>query len=682
MTSIHTTPRSILLPSPIRPSFNDADARPRTSITIEERPRIVSRPLVVDGRRNRRRSSASQGEEVGVERKGSTGGVFGGLFSGRKKKVGKDDSAVGDGPNMDRGTTGKETSMESLEGEVIYQTLKPIPPTPTRRSSESDMPVRNDNTRYPIGRPRPPLLSLNTAPVVPRATNSSNARPQPRRRSSTRLVSPASSSRPTSPTSPSLVLPGRGGFTPFYHQAYQPPPMSAPASSSFRTSQMQMAQRNVEVPFSLTIRHQDQGPSASTRETSMFDVQEMMETVQRGAVFDPAQFEDGSDGEQLPSKGKIETTTTMVPLIGISTPPMTADSRNTEWTTPTLDVTFVQHDFNAPEMQRSDSGPPPTFKVIPATPIVPADEEPAKQGEGSAKKRDSGPPVPVNPVRPRKLALMLDSQAGFSSPSLVRNDDEPSSSSPRRPDPLVLDAFHSSGSEGGSPVDFHPAVRSPSMESLQRNTEPLRLAHSPRLVSPVTVCHPVTSSLAMASPYQSSRALALSTSSTMATTTGTSSSFDSLDTMDLEDVESALGTMLASLSTRPSLASRLTLDDPQMRDVDTYRAPEMGLSALGFGVGDSQAQPTKGRDYFPSLDSYSSREPFNVHYADDLEPRRHRESTYTSDEDGEANDSDSVCSDFDDLGSVSIAVVQKGSPAVFASPRTLSIGDTGVEKLQ
>lgn len=618
-----------------------------------------------------------------MERKGSTGGVFGGLFSGRKKKIGKDGGAVRDERDLNRGTMAKGTTMELLEGEVIHQTLKPILPTTTRRSSESDMPVRNDQPRYPIGRPRPPLLSLNTAPVVPTATNPSNARPQPRRRSSTRLISPSASSRPTSPTSPSLVLPGGGGFTPFYHQTYTPPPMSAPASVSFRTSQMQMAQRNVEVPFSLTIRHQDRGPLASTRETSIFDVEEMMETVQRGAVFDPAQFEDGSDGEQLPLKVKKAETTTMVPLIGISTPPMTADPRNTEWTTPTLDVTFVQHDFTAPEMQRSDSGPPPTFKVIPATPIVPADEEAANQGEGSARKRDSEPPVPVNPVRPRKLALMLDGQAGFSNTSLVRdNEDEASSTSPRRPDPLVLDAFQSSGSEGGSPVDLHPAVRSPSVESLQRNTEPLRLAHSPRLVSPVMVCHPVTSSLAMASPYQSSRALALSTSSTMATTTGTLSSFDSLDTMDLEDVESALGTMLASLSTRPSLASRLTLDDPQMRDVDTYRAPEMGLSALGFGVGDGQAQPTKGRDYFPSLDSYSSREPFNVHYADDLEPRRHRESTYTSEEDGEANDSDSVCSDIDDLGSVSIAVVQKGSPAVFASPRTLSMGDAGVERLQ
>lgn len=415
------------------------------------------------------------------------------------------------------------------------------------------------------------------------------------------------------------------------------------------------------MPFSLMIRHQDQSPR-----DDMFDVQEMMETVK--TAFDPAQFEDGSDTEHYPSEPHKPDTKTMVPLIGINTPPMTASPQN-EWTTPTLDVTFVPHDFTAPEMQRSDSGPPPTFKVIPATPIAPADEP-----VGATGNRDAEPPVPVNPVRPRKLALILDHVVP--SPTLVQHTSKPPHT---RPDPLRFDAFQSSGSEGSSPLDFASAVRSPSVESLQRNTEPLRLAHSPRLVSPTSICHPVTSSLTKASTFQSSRALLAesTTSSTMATTT-TSTSFDSLDTMDLEDVESALGTMLASLSTRPSLASRLTLDDPQLRD----ERPEMGLSALGFGVADSQAHG-KGRDYFPSLDSYSSPEPFDVHYAtSDIQSRRQRESMYTSDDEGDAHDSDSICSDIDDLGSVSIAVVQKGSPAVFASPRTLSIGDTGMERLQ
>lgn len=662
MTSVHNVPRSILLPSPTRPSFhepdrprtsfNESDSRARTSITIDDRPRIVSRPLV-EGRRDRRRSSASQ-EETGAERKG---GVFGGLFSGRKKKIGKEDVGVPMGisarQSMSR-AVGKEGMMESLEGEVIHAQLKPVLPTPVRRASESDMPAREAT------RPRPPLLSLNTTPVVP--PSSAGARPSPRRRSSTRLVSPSTSSRPTSPTSPSLMLPS-AGFTPFYHsgRTYNPPPMSAPASSSsFRASQM--PQRSVEIPFSLTIRHQERDPR-----DDMYDVQESVQTVQ--TAFDPAQFEDGSDTEQWPLKPS-QPETTMVPLIGISTPPMTASPQN-EWTTPTLDVTFVSHDFTAaPEMQRSDSGPPPTFKVIPATPIAPAENSPQEKQAAAVE----AVMVPVNPVRPRKLALMLDA-AG---PSRVPSDaSSPESASPRV-DPLGFEsAFQSSGSEGSSPLEFTPSVRSPSVESLQRNTEPLRLAHSPRLVSPKEICHPVTSSLGMTSPYQSSRALAESTtSSTMATTTTTttsSTSFDSLDTMDLEDVESALGTMLASLSTRPSLASRLTLDDPGI----TYRA-EMGLSALGFGVGQDQTQP-KGRDYFPSLDSYSGAEPFNVLYSD-VSPRGERESTYTSDD--EAQDSDSICSDIDDLGSVSIAVVQKGSPGVFASPRTLSIGDGGVERLQ
>lgn len=663
-----------------------------------------------------------------ITRKPSSGSnVFANLFSGRKKKPSKDDISA------PLPTRSKDASMESLEGEIVdhshirhdqmmsLQTARKRaisaipgmePPTtrlappgpPVRRVSESDA-VREQGTPLLTHRPRPPMLQLHTSPIqtTPPAQG-------PRRRSSTRLASPSlssapssrrTSSRPTSPSSP--------GFTTFHgftaatprdsSQRYGYASMSSPRSpmtappESFRSSAAQFPQN--PVPFSLTIR-----PETDDRSTSVSAPTIDSEIPQQG-LFDPAQFEDGSDGESWMDK--------LAPLIALHTPPTTSATSAfptngaSKPCTPVLgqhadtkDRVSIIFDV-APPMVRSDSGPPPTFKVIPATPIVPPDEE--TPGDGSAadddkqavevkrkKSRNSLPPVPVNPVRPRMLALLLDtgSTDGEPSTSVEQGDEREGRLGAVS---LLGSEVFKTGSDSAEDSSINsspvlPPVRSPSVESLQRNTAPLRLAHSPRLVT-AGISHPVHSSLSMSSSLQSSRALTLSTSSTIG------SSLDSLDTMDLDDVESALGTMLASLSTRPSLADRLALDDPNLANVQAApqrrKAQEMELSALGFGAPDTaeqgRAEPSP-RNFFPPLD-YAPSE-INL-YEPNTSNGVYGASSYTSDdEDGDINDSetDSMFSDIDDLGSVSIAVVQKQTQAVFASPRTLSIGDSGMERLR
>lgn len=430
------------------------------------------------------------------------------------------------------------------------------------------------------------------------------------------------------------------------------------------------------VPFSLTIRpeestsYDERLPSTAT--TQPHSTETDSETP-RQTVFDPAQFEDGSDGETWLDK--------LAPLIALSTPPPTSTTSTFPsaaiTSPPSVPRTPVLGDQaeqrvsivfdNAPPMTRSDSGPPPTFKVIPATPIVPPDETVASPASKDAetkqrKARASEPPVPVNPVRPRKLALLLDD-----GPKGEQEKGDAMGAVSLLGSEVFQAGSESEESTNTSPV--LPPVRSPSAESLQRNTAPLRLAHSPRLVT--RVCHPVPvqASLSMSSSLQSSHALTLSSSSTIG------SSLDSFDGMDLDDVESALGTMLASLSTRPSLADRLAHDDPTAAP---RGKTEMGLSALGFGVPDQAVQAdTSPRDFFASLDY--PREETTIHG-----PSVHRASDASDDEDADINDSetDSIFSDIDDLGSVSIAVVQKQTQAVFASPRTVSIGDSGMERLR
>lgn len=720
MTSVQ--PRSILLPSPTRTHADEWPARfvpspatimptpqeerRRTSITIDDRPRIVARPVVDGSRRDRRRSStvstshpflqprqsldARMSDDVpSVSRKPSTSNVFATLFSGRKKKTSKDDISP---PRM-----GKEASMESLEGEVVHsygemmplhaarkRAMSAVPSSPatnlpTTRLAPPAPPIRrvSESDAAPVQphRPRPPMLHLHTSPMQ----TTFPAQQPPRRRSSSRLASPSlvstssrrTSSRPTSPASSGFAA--FQGFTAGPRESAQAYPYASASSprspmyvpEPFRSHDGQ-SHRN-PAPFSLTIREGDDKVPEDTTDDPP--------NPHRTPIFDPAQFEDGSDGESWLDK--------LAPMIALSTPSRDAASSAfldaSEPKTPVLgeeagDRVSITFDA-APSMTRSDSGPPPTFKVIPATPVVPPDASPAAAkdstpsgGEKPRNSRDSVVCVPVNPVRPRMLALLLDDNA--EAPSISKEKAVEKAGTLNAISLLGPEVFKtgSSDSADDESPDSSPGispVRSPSAESLQRNTAPLRLAHPPRLITPTATPHPAHSTLSMSSSLQSSHALTLSTSSTLA------SSLDSLDTMDLDDVDSALGTMLASLSTRPSLADRLRFDEPGLGAASPpaqRKAHEMELSALGFGAPQHTPDPPS-RDFFPPPTYHSDINLFDRARSDDA--------YRTSDDDEEDthdSETESIFSDIDDLGSVSIAVVQKQAQAVFASPRTLSIG--------
>lgn len=873
-------PRSILLPSPTKPTYDlplqhpyparypresysapssagyattsipnkavgaasDVPGRRRTSITIEERPRIVVRPLVGTDdsqRRNRRRSSAGstsspaspiaqqcprgpdEASETGgnlvvasVTRKTSTSKAFTNLF--RKKKERKDETDASSSSQQDtinKGSLkGKDISLVSLEGEIIEygrngidqtitikamrkralssspesrqpahqageKSLRPnFPAVPIRRVSESDVDRHQQNeTAESSARIRRPMLTLNmrtqsaipprvgspismqTPHMSPNMVNSQTYdQYQPRRRSSTRLVSPSasgsargkSSSRVTSPTSPGFsafqgfTSPtntnpqsiGTGLASDFGTGFYSPTsPMSAsPAFPSPRQYPSSC------VPFSLTIRResdstqtsvqqQQQFGSASSRSSTEYRETVGEENMQQEHAFDPAQFEDGSDSEAGGAERRISVSQRTIPtretngMRGkqpLSRAPL-VDTPSSGPVTPVLNeipINVISASDSAPLMQRSESGPPPTFKFIPATPIAPENEDDAecvsddsqrKDGVDSneskkKKNRNSLPPVPVNPIRPRKLELVLDlntapEQVQSTRPTENNFESVQSNTPISALDSLLNDnAFYDPDTNEAFDEDdlaSYSRVRSPSRESLLRNTVPLRLSNSPRLVTTTDVCRPVNSSLSMASSCQSSHALTLSTSSTIA------SSLDSLHTLDLEDVESALGTMLASLSTRPSLASRLALTDPQLaesRDAklgERAPPPEMELSALGFGEPQPLAYNTMGtaefdvnsetptrRDHRRSWTSRTIIEPVKTHASG---PAATREAC-DAEADAEVNDSetDSIFSDIDDLGSVSIAVVHKKSPGLFASPRTVSIEDADSKRSQ
>ncbi|KAJ9119451.1 hypothetical protein QFC24_005684 [Naganishia onofrii] len=877
MTSLQrqAPPRSILLPSPTKPSFDlplqhpyparypresnsapysagyattsipnkpvgaasDMSGRRRTSITIEEKPRIVVRPLIGNDdsqKRNRRRSSAGspsstasaiaqqfsggkdEASETGgnlavasVTRKTSTSKAFANLF--RKKKGNKDETDVPISQQQDMVSKGflkgKDNSVVSLEGEIMEYghygadqttsikamrkralssspesrspsnsqqhhagetSLKPnFPTAPIRRVSESDVERHQQNDRSDSSTPfRRPMLtldmrtqsantpshigspiSLQTPTMSPNLNGSYGYdQYQPRRRSSTRLVSPAasassrggkSSSRVTSPTSP--------GFSTF--QGFSPSSATASPRSTFGTgfhsptspmstspvfSSAQNQYPSSSVPFSLTIRRENDGvPTLQQQQqcvgstsSSSAEYRKTIEeeTLQQEHRFDPAQFDDGSDSESgvgrrstvpqrtVPSQN---ITASMKEKRMSSSGPHRVGTTSSGPATPVLTdipITVISASDSAPLMQRSESGPPPTFKFIPATPIAPENEDDEGESDGSqrkdgsmggeskrAKNRNSLPPVPVNPIRPRKLELVLDLNTAPVPAQATRqqniNSEPVQASTPISAldsllndnafyDPDTNESFEEDDLADYSCPTSSPPVRSPSRESLLRNTVPLRLSHSPRLVTTTDVCRPVTSSLSMAASCQSSHALTLSSSSTIA------SSLDSMHTLDLEDVESALGTMLASLSTRPSLASRLTLTDPQLmqsRDVRSDKPappPEMGLSALGFGEPnmhtsdyDYNSETPTRRDHRRSWTPRNDIEPVNTVNAY-VPEHTTRSDSCDAEADAEANDSetDSIFSDIDDLGSVSIAVVHK-SPGMFAPPRTLSMED-------
>ncbi|GHJ84976.1 hypothetical protein NliqN6_1378 [Naganishia liquefaciens] len=720
-------PRSILLPSPTRTHADEWPARfapaspamvstpheerRRTSITIEDRPRIVARPVVDGSRRDRRRSSTvstpapfpqprrsldASEDAPSLGRKASTGSVFATLFSGRKKKISKDDSS--------NSRMGREASMESLEGEVVEshgemmplqaarkRAMSAVPsvtetnPAPTRLAAPAP-PVRrvseSDASLVQPHRPRPPMLHLQTSPLQ----TTFPSQQQPRRRSSTRLASPSvasassrrTSSRPTSPATP-----GFAAFQGFITGPRDPAQANSYASTSsprspmyvpepFRSSTSQFPR--IPAPFSLTIREGDDklpdGPSE----------------LSSASTLDPAQFEDGSDGESWLDK--------LAPMIALSTHSPAAASPAfvdaSEPRTPVLgdeagDRVSITCDA-APSIAHSESGPPPTFKVIPATPIVPPEASPVAAQETSAgdskqrKKRDSVVVVPVNPMRPRTLASLLDKDTtGPKEPSMLIAKEDDKATTLGAVSLLGSEVFKtgSSDSADDESPDSSPGispVRSPSAESLQRNTAPLRLAHPPRLISPTATSRPAHSTLSMSSSLQSSRALTLSTSSTLA------SSLDSLDTMDLDDVDSALGTMLASLSTRPSLADRLRFDEPSLGASPQLqrKAQEMELSALGFAPQHTPEPST--RDFFPPPTFHSDINLFDRARPDGVY-RTSSDDDDDDDDDTHDSETESIFSDIDDLGSVSIAVVQKQGQAVFASPRTLSIGDSAVERL-
>ncbi|KAJ9117607.1 hypothetical protein QFC22_004457 [Naganishia vaughanmartiniae] len=818
---------------------SDVPGRRRTSITIEERPRIVVRPLVGNDdsqRRNRRRSSATSttsgtvspivpqscgGKDktsedygklavAGVSRKTSTSKAFANLF--RKKKGPKDES---DAPAS---LKEKDMSSVSLEGEIMEYgrnndqtitikairkralstspesrpsndqhqrsgetSLKPnFPAAPVRRVSESDVERRQENeTVDSSARFRRPMLTLNmrtqsaTAPRIgsPISVQTPITSPnlndsyghdqyQPRRRSSTRLISPSSasassraksSSRVTSPTSPgfsnfqgfassittSLQSTGLGYGSEFGGTGLHSPTSPMAASPVF--SSLQNQHPSSSVPFSLTIRRKSDGFHASPPRQSQQQQQQHragsgsiqssteyqgvveQKTLQQVHPFDPAQFDDGSDNE-----GGADRRSTVTQRTRPSPEPtafgkrtssaLNASTSSSGPATPILTeipITVISASDLAPMMQRSESGPPPTFKFIPATPIAPeekdeegGDSDASQRNDGSMggeskrkKNRNSLPPVPINPIRPRKLELVLDlntTPVKVQAPHRTESDSTPvQATTPITAldsllndnafhDPDANEAFEQDDLANYSYASSSGPVRSPSRESLMRNTVPLRLSNSPRLVTATDVCRPVNSSLSMASSCQSSHALTLSSSSTIA------SSLDSLHTLDLEDVESALGSMLASLSTRPSLASRLTLTDPQLgepRNVKpNERVPaEMGLSALGFGGPDLNAAdydynaetPTR-RDHRHSWIPQNETEPVNAYATEYVAGR----DSYDGEADAEVNDSetDSIFSDIDDLGSVSIAVVHKKSPGMFASPRTLSMEDANTKQ--
>ncbi|KAJ9091550.1 hypothetical protein QFC21_007175 [Naganishia friedmannii] len=880
MTSLQrqAPPRSILLPSPTKPNYDlplqhpyparyprdsssspsstgyattttpnipagstlDMPGRRRTSITIEERPRIVVRPLVgnIDSqRRNRRRSSAGSatsatspvaqqfgrgkdeaGEHGGnlavasVTRKTSTGKAFANLF--RKKKGTNKDETDAPGP-----LKGKDISVVSLEGEIMeygstsadqtttinamrkralssspesrqpsnkqqYQasetSLKPnFPAAPIRRVSESDVERRQQTHKEDAStRFHRPMLTLNmrtqsaitparigspialqTPTMSPNLNDGYGHDPyQPRRRSSTRLVSPSasgssrgkSSSRVTSPTSPGFstfqgfTAPSASssprmqspGYASDVRSGFHSPTSPMSTSPVFSSPQHQYPANSA--PFSLMIRRESEGirapqpqqqqprvGSAPSRSSTEFGETVEEETLQQKHAFDPAQFDDGSDSESgaerrntIPQRTTPSPETSAMREKRTSSGPYPVDPTSSGLATPILTeipITVISASDSAPLMQRSESGPPPTFKFIPATPIAPEnkDEEGdsggSQRGDGSTggesqrkKNRNSLPPVPVNPIRPRKLELVLDLNT---TPDKIqasrRTESDSTPVQPRTPisaldsllndnafyDPDTTEAFDEAELADYSRTSSSPPVRSPSRESLMRNTVPLRLSTSPRLVTATDVCRPVNSSLSMASSCQSSHALTLSSSSTIA------SSLDSIHTLDLEDVESALGSMLASLSTRPSLASRLTLTDPQLADSRELKSnerapppPEMELSALGFG------QPSMHTSDY----EYNSETPTRRDHRRSWAPRNDfaPATTYASEyitrrdsydeADAEVNDSetDSIFSDIDDLGSVSIAVVHKKSPGMFASPRTMSMEATNTNQLQ
>ncbi|KAJ9104933.1 hypothetical protein QFC19_003728 [Naganishia cerealis] len=689
-------------------------------------------------------SGTVQSVAVGMTRKTSTSKAFANLFLGRKKKATKNEieSTLSSPRKSDRGDKElikcKDISLVSLEGEVVEYGRNGVDDTITvkamrKRALSTSSPESRQTSNNRTYQPGDTTSLKPTFPMMGpiRRVSESDAEQRDRQTNPTNASAGGTFRRPmltlnlyTHPTNAPQIV------------GSPVSPMGTPTMSPILRDphNHDLEGEAIQPPL---LRHVVTTASGG-EPCGIFETG----TLRQDTLFDPAQFEDGSDSESAldrqgtlfdrssRSPGTAETrgervTNNPVPVDGSSVP-----------TTPALDeipITVISASDSAPLMQRSESGPPPTFKFIPATPIAPEDGDDAKEHADSDdtcgkddsvggaikkqkknKNRNSLPPVPVNPIRPRKLELVLELNTA---PEQTSREESHSEAEPLQastpisaldsllndnafygPDPN--EAFYEDDLLGednayppltsSSPSDLAP-VRSPSRESLLRNTVPLRLSTSPKLVTAANVCRPVNSSLSMASSCQSSHALTLSTSSTIA------SSFNSFDTMDLEDVESALGTMLASLSTRPSLASRLTLTDPLLaaesrvvKSQERIPTAELGLSALGFGAPsaapgfsavrdvDHDATPTR-REHRRSWATQPDSQPLNAHNGPLYIPTHH-ESHRTEQAEVDANDSetDSIFSDIDDLGSVSIAVVQK-SPRMFASPRTLSIGHTDVK---